>query len=272
MTTSDLPSASPEPSRRLRFDWILPAFIRPRATFAAIAAQVGGVWLVPLLILTVFALARTIVTGSVQQAAMQSGQFGPGGSAVVVGGRAGPGSGGGELTPEQQQQFEQAQSLATNPLVIYGIPSALAIAGTWLGWLIVGSVLHLVFTLLGGRGSTRSSLNIVAWAALPFALRDLVRLAFMLAAGRLIMNPGLSGFAPMSDGVPNAFCVGLLSLVDLYLIWHVVLIGLGLRASERVTPVKAWGGAAVTLGVLMLLQALPGYLASLLGSMAGGGF
>ena len=133
-------------------------------------------------------------------------------------------------------------------------------------------MLHLVFTLLGGRGSTRSSLNIVAWASLPYALRDLVRTIFMLAAGRLIQNPGLSGFAPAGEGGLNALCAGLLGLVDIYLLWHVLLIGLGLRASERVTPAKAWGGAAATLAVLLALQALPAFLANRLGALASGGF
>ena len=37
------------------------------------------------------------------------------------------------------------------------------------------------------------------------------------------------------------------------------------------SPVKAWVGAAATLGVLMLLQALPGFIGAQLGAVVGGG-
>lgn len=47
----------------------------------------------------------------------------------------------------------------------------------------MGGLLHLVLTMLGGRDSTGGALNIVAWAALPFALRDLVRFSPHAEAG-----------------------------------------------------------------------------------------
>jgi hypothetical protein len=250
-----------QPERRLRFDWVLPALFRPRATFAAIAAQAGGVWLAPLLLLTLFALGRVVAAGVVQLSSPATVQFGQAPAAPPEVSAVPPG---------QEEQFQQAQAFAQNPLFVFVIPAVLAVAGVWLGWLIVGGVLHLVFTLLGGRGSNRSSLNVVAWAALPFVVRDLVRIIYMLAAGRLIQSPGLSGLVDTQAGGLSLFCAGLLGLFDLYLIWHVALIGLGLRSAERVSPAKAWAGAAATLAVLLMLQALPAFAAAQVGRLAGG--
>ena len=67
--------------------------------------------------------------------------------------------------------------------------------GLWVGWIVLGGLLHLGSTLLGGRGSMQGALNITAWATLPFALRDLLQTVYMLSASHAITSPGLSGFA-----------------------------------------------------------------------------
>jgi hypothetical protein len=250
-----IPALEPPDGRRFRPDWFLPALLRPRATFARIGSQTVGVWLAPLLLLTVFAVARAVVTGNVQQALMAAGPI-----------EAPP-----DLPPEQAGQFQQAQSFAANPLFVYVFPSLLAVAGVWIGWLLVGGLLHLLLTLLGGRGSTRSALNVVAWASLPFVVRDLVRIVFMLATRQLITNPGLAGFAPQDGGVLTACAIGVFGQVDLYLIWHIVLIGLGVRASDQLPRAKAWAGAALTVLAIALLRAAPAAIFAMLGAAASGG-
>jgi hypothetical protein len=62
-----------ERPRRLRLDWIAPALFHPRQAFATIAAQSGGVWLTPLLLLTLTAVAAVLVAGPLKkQAALNS--------------------------------------------------------------------------------------------------------------------------------------------------------------------------------------------------------
>ena len=252
-------SATLPVERRLRFDWVFPAIFRPRATFAAIAAQAISVWLAPMLILTVFAVARSLVTGSVTASTISAVQFQP------------PPAERSDVPPEQAQQFQQGQSLAANPLFIYVFPTLLSAAGVWLGWLLVGWLLHLLLTLFGGRGNTRSALNVVAWASLPFALRDLVRIGYMLIAHSLIGHPGLAGFAPEGPGVLNACLLSVFGQVDLYILWQAVLIGLGVRVAEQLPRARAFSGAVVTVLLIMALRAIPGTLGAVFGAVASGG-
>ena len=240
--------------RRLRFDWVFPALFRPRGTFATIASQVVSVWLAPLLLLTVFAVARSVAAGTVQKDVIASAQVAP------------PA----DLPPEQAQQFQQAQSISTGPLFLYVFPSLLAVAGVWIGWLLVGGLLHLLITLIGGRGRTRSALNVVAWASLPFVLRDLLRVGYMLTAHSLIVHPGLAGFAPEGPGALNACALAVFGQVDLYLLWQIALIGLGVRVADQLPRARAITGAVVTVLLVTGLRALPGTLFALIGAAASG--
>ena len=96
-------------------------------------------------------------------------------------------------SPEMQNNYTQAQQATQGPVFVYIIPAALGLAKIWLAWLIVGGLTHLSSTLFGGRGKMGSALNLVAWACLPFALRDLLRVIFMIIVHHPIVSPGLSG-------------------------------------------------------------------------------
>jgi hypothetical protein len=153
----------------------------------------------------------------------------------------------------------QAQAAASGPVFLYVFPSILSALSVWVGWLIVVGLLHLVFTLLGARSSTRTAMNLVAWAGLPFAVRDLVRIGYMVATRQLVGHPGLSGFAPGDGGTVSLFLAELLKSFDLYLVWHMLLLVLGVRVAETLPAGKAWGGVLITIVIVLLLQALPGF-------------
>jgi Zn-dependent alcohol dehydrogenase len=85
----------------------------------------------------------------------------------------------------------------------------------------------------------QSALNVVAWASLPFALRDLLRIVFMLSTGHAILSPGLSGFV----STPG-FLAELLARLDIFLIWNVVLLALGLGITDSLPRGKALAGVA----------------------------
>lgn len=246
-------SLSLEPPRRFHFDWVLPALFRPRRTFARIAEQSGDVWLSPILIMMLAAVVHALVAGWLKQTAALGG---------VV-----------DLppdfqywSPDQQNQFMQAQAAASGPVFLYVFPSILSALSVWVGWLVVVGLLHLVFTLLGARGTTRAAMNMVAWAGLPFAVRDLVRIGYMLAARQLIGHPGVSGFAP-TEGMGGLFLAEFLRLFDVYLLWHVLLLVLGVRVAETLPAAKAWGGVLITMGIVLVLQSLPGFAIAQFGGL-----
>jgi hypothetical protein len=234
-----------ETTRRFRFDWVLGVLFRPRRTLAQIMTQTTGVWLLPLLILTLTALLQVAAAGPVKQAAAVSGQTVPPMFEYY--------------TPEQQAQMLQALEATSGPVFIYVFPALVSVSAIWIGWLAVSGLMHLILTLLGGRGDTGSALNLVAWASLPLAIRDLVRAGSLVFGKRLIENPGLSGFAPTGDSDLALFLIALLGLVDIYVIWQGILLVIGARSGNGISIAKALSAVLITLLLVLLFQALVGF-------------
>jgi len=109
----------------------------------------------------------------------------------------------------------------------------------------------------------QSALNIVAWSSLPFAVRDILRVVFMLAAGHAIISPGLSGFTPTPGLVSQ-----LLTRVDIFLIWQVVLLIIGFALTDGLARGKAVTGVVVVIILVLLAQAGIGALTSGFGGLA----
>jgi hypothetical protein len=233
----------PERSRRMNLGWAPLAIFRPRQLFTKLAAHEQGVWLAALLVLTLAALLRVAVQGGIEQAAALSGGMSLPPDFDYY-------------SPEQQAQFMQAAQAATGPVFLYVLPAISAVLGVWLRWLVLSGLLHLLLTMLGGRGTTALTTSIVAWSSLPLAVRDLVRVVAMLIGGRTIASPGLSGFVAADAGWIMLVVVGLLAQVDLYVIWHTVLLGLGLvTASPTLSRAKAVASAVIGVLVIVLAQA-----------------
>jgi hypothetical protein len=251
---SDAALSQSETPRGWHFEWVLPLFFRPRRTFAKIASQPIGVWLAPMFILTLAALAGVLSAGWVKQAAALSGevqlppdfQYYP---------------------PEMQAQYMQAMQATSSPVFLYVFPAIVSLGGVWIGWLLVSGLLHLLLTLMGGRGDTLRSLNVVAWAGITFALRDIVRTIYILITRHLISSPGLSGFAPPVSEGWVAYLAKFSQSIDIYLIWNLILLVIGVRAATNLGWGKAIASVVITLLVVLSLQALVGFLVSQLGGM-----
>jgi hypothetical protein len=242
--TISLPSEAP---RRLQLNWVPLALFKPRAAFTQIVSQGGRVWLTPMLVLTLTSLVRVVVTGYLRQQAALAG-----GVTLPLEFQY--------FSPEQQAQFMQAMQATQGPVFLYVFPAITALLGVWMGWLLVSGLLHLVLTLLGGRGDTSPTTNLVAWASLPFALRDIVRIAVMWSSKQLIQSPGLAGFAPADASGGAAYLAVLLALVDLYVFWHILLLVVGVRTGNGLAPLKTIGGVVFTLTLVLGLQALLSFL------------
>lgn len=171
-------------------------------------------------------------------------------------------------TPEQQAQFMQATQSTQGPVFVYVLPAIASVIGVWIGWLILGGILHLVTTLFGGRGSTVMSMNIVAWASLPLALRALIQVIYILVTKNAISGPGLSGFSPTGDSGLLLFIGQILRLIDIYIIWQILLLILGVRTTTALSLTKSTIGVLLTIFVILVLQAGLAYLGILLGNLS----
>jgi hypothetical protein len=155
----------------------------------------------------------------------------------------------------------------SGPVFLYVFPAISALLGVWVGWLLVGGLLHLVLTLLGGRSGTGSVMNIAAWASLPLAIRNLVRLVAVYSSRQLVTSPGLSGFAPVGEGSFNLYLAAFLALIDIYVVWHFLLLVAGARANNGISRLKAAGSILFTLLLILGAQALISFFMARLGGL-----
>ena len=246
MTDTSL-SISPN-SHRFDFRQLLAFLLHPRQGMARLAADEKPAWLMPMLVVSGMFLLRTIVSGYLQAHAAALGQV-----ALPADWQY--------WSPDMQNNYMQAQQATQGPAFVYIIPAVTGLVKLWLGWLIVGGLLHLSSTLLGGRGTMRSALNIVAWASLAFVVRDLLRVIFMLIAKHPIVSPGLSAFSGA------LFLSKLLARVDVFLLWFAILLVMGISIADNLPVGKAAAGVAIVLILVLLAQAGLGTLSAKLGGM-----
>ena len=237
-------------ARRFHFSRVRDVLIRPRQAFQEIGSEPRATWLTPMLVLSITAALVIFIGGYQKSRAAMTGEI--------------------TLppdwqywTPEMQNNYMQAQQATQGPTFLYIIPLVGALTGLWVGWLLLAGLLHFGSTLLGGRGSMQSALNIVAWASLPFALRDLLRIVFMLSTGHAIISPGLSGFASSAG-----FFSHLLMRLDIFLIWDLILLVIGVGIAEGLPRGKAVTGVLAVMLLVLLAQAGLGALGSSIGGTA----
>ncbi len=232
--------------RQKYFRWLLSIFYQPLRTMQEIAGENRQAWPLPLLFLSILTISAALAAGPLrQQAALSAGVELPPSFQY--------------MTPEQQQQFMLAQQNMNGPTTTVLFPAVGAIVGLWFGWLILGSVLHLVLTLLGSRSTNLTAYNVAAWSSLPFAIRLIVQITAMLSTHQLISSPGLSGFIATDAAQALLFVKVLLRMVDLYLIWQIILLFLGMLSSSGLSRGKTLSGILITVLLLVILSTLPGF-------------
>jgi len=235
--------------RRFDLPRVFATLLRPRQTFVATTTEARSTWLTPMLLLSVTALLLVLVGGYFKTRAAMLGEV-----ALPPNWQY--------MTPDMQNNYMQAQQLTQGKVFMYVIPLLSAWSGLWVGWIVLAGLLHLGSTLLGGRGSMQSALNIVAWSSLPFAVRDVLRMIYILSASHTITSPGLSGFAT------NAFLSQILAHTDIFLFWNIALLIIGFSVADGLPRGKALIGVVIVVLLLLVAQAGVGTLVSGLGGAA----
>jgi hypothetical protein len=91
----------------------------------------------------------------------------------------------------------------------------------------------------------------------PLGLRGLLQTIFVLASGQTLGSPGLAGFAPAG----SVLLTTLLGGVDLFILWRLALLALGVSAASELSGSKALlatAGVWLVFAVLRLLLAFVG--------------
>lgn len=124
-------------------------------------------------------------------------------------------------------------------------------------WFVILAALWLaVYNFgLGAKVTFGRSLAIVMYAAIPNAIKSVLAIVFVFILNPETYNmqqPVASNLGALIDPMQHRFLFGLLSGVDLFLIWSIILTAIGF---EQCTKVKRWTGFAVLYGVTMVIIA-----------------
>ncbi|MEA3375750.1 MAG: Yip1 family protein [Chloroflexota bacterium] len=239
------------PHRRGAVRLLLGMIVRPRTTLEAISQEGRRAWWLPALLAVVLValpvVAQAPITAQQSREAMSTvqEQFAEGAS------------------PEELEQMERSMSVVASPLITVVFPAVAAAAGRVVSWLVWAGALYLAGMVLGGRSTFGQMFRMVVWIWIPHALRDLLQAIYIWLSGQPILNPGLSGLVRTGQSVTEMITAppglgqrilsSVLSRVDLFLVWHLVLLVIGVGVTMRLARRKA---VLVALGVWILLTGL----------------
>lgn len=267
----------------------------PRSTFAYLRHSGGRSWVLPVLLVALLAVAARAVAIPIEKAqaeaaiaAIQAQQNAQGkgnngkGTFFIAGGPGGLAGIPGTTDP------------GGNPLLAYGLP----LVGVAWDWLFRGAVLLGLAWLLGGRPGAGAMFRMSGWTLVPNAARLLVALAVMLAAHREPLaglegfgaRPGNTNIIVASDATPAAtggtaiqagpggsfsgpsfltlLRSALLSNIDLYTFWSLLLMLIGVAVTARLGWLKAVISTAGYWALSLVLATLPPLLSFILLTLA----
>jgi hypothetical protein len=220
--------------------WIAGVFIDPRATFESIARRSAEPhpsdpaktvdrtrWWIPLIIVAVVAglMAVLVIVPYValpaQAEAVRSAVIDHGGTA------------------EQAQEMIERGRPFIMPFATFW-----AIAGTVLMLFVFAGISHGIMRGLGGKGTFRVARDVVAYGLLVSSLGTLVKLPLMVLRKTMFVETGAAIFFPHlepSDALYRFLFAGF----DIFTLWWVFVLGVGLSAGYKTGRGKAFAAAII---------------------------
>jgi hypothetical protein len=221
---------------------------RPAVTMSYVGRKPGWAWLTPAFLVLVGLVAFSVITAPLTselalrriQQEMAS------------------------LPPEQAEQAAAPVERLTSPPVIAGFGIVGGMVTLAVIWLLGAGVLYFLGLVAGGEANFAQSFAILAWSWLPYSLRNLTLAAYVAYSGQMI-NLGLSFLVAIGDQTKDManWLYVLLSQLDLFYLWHLVLVIVGLAAVGRFSKTKATIVGLIYLAVTTALTLVP----TLVGSM-----
>jgi hypothetical protein len=148
------------------------------------------------------------------------------------------------------------------------VAAGLPAASVLITWALLGVLTNLFSLAFGGHNGTGTAMNIAAWASIPLGVRNLMQIIYYLATGSAIQAPGLSGFAPTPNTDSMLILLQqVLSRIDLYLVWQIGLVAVGIGVWGGLSWKKSIPAATLAVLVVLLLQSLLGLGLALLGNV-----
>jgi len=201
---------------------IIDTFIAPRKTFNDLRRNAS--WWAPWLLIAVVTLIFVYVMGR------QVGFDQITKNSIVQSSRAEQFE---KLPPDQQaKQIQLATTIAR--YISYSIPIIQLIS-----FVVIAGVLMAAFNFGAGAGvSFKIAMAIVVYSCLPGIVSAALGIVSMFAgvdpAGFNAQNPVATNPAHFMDPAGNKFLYGMASAFDVFIIWSIVLIGIGFACNSKV--------------------------------------
>lgn len=237
--------------------WLFQLFYKPRATLTRVGSEEVSNKRAPLLFISVLVVLAVLIAAPVKTQQLQMGATLPDDFQW--------------WSEEQQQQYMEAQANQASPIFMILFPALSGILGYLVFSMLMASILYLALTLAGSRAPRLKIGNLVAWAMVPFGLRELVKFFVVGSSKKLVENPGLSNLVDAEAEGVSAYLRGILGNIDLYWLFFLVLLIIGAILISGLKKSKAVVTTIVAVLIMLLLQGIPSLVGSLLGGLNAGG-
>lgn len=209
---------------------IIGVFVLPVETFASIARRPD--WIVPLLLIVIVSVASTaVITPRMDIEGMLRDQ---------MEGRK----------DVSQEQIDMAVKLATK---FQGVSAAFSIVGVPISVLAVTGIYFIALQMFAGEARFTQILSATAYGWLPMLIRSILVTALIIPRAHIrpekvaaILKSNVAAFVPVSD---NPALLTLLSSIDAFYIWSLILLIIGYTAASKL---KRGTVAAIVLSVWIL--------------------
>jgi hypothetical protein len=160
------------------------------------------------------------------------------------------------MTEEQiNQALEGMDRFQSNGLLKFGLPLGGALVTSLVSIFFLALIYNISLPLLGVTGNYLRMLSVIAVSGLVALPSALVRIPLTLLQKSAQVSTSLLVAAP---NLKSPFLTVILSRVDLFAIWQLVLVGLGLKVVFDIRGTKSWWLVFSVWGVLTLVLALLG--------------
>jgi hypothetical protein len=225
--------------------WLLGIFTEPKPTFQDVTAHLDvphptetgktidkSKWWIPVLIVAAISIAVTIYT--IPNFVLPEQATAIRASVLERGGTA--------------EQAEQAIAMSGKVALPMGI--IFAALGSFAVLFIAAGVIHLLMKMVGGKGKFRNARAVWAYTTLVYGLGALIKLPLMISKRSMFVETSPTLFFKALE--PSDKLYKFLSGFDIFTIWQVVLLIIGLAVAYKTSMTKS----GVIIVVLWLLATL----------------
>lgn len=228
MSAAEVPGIAPESAPLSQVARVVNTFVAPSKTFNDLRRSAS--WWLPWLLISIVALVfinsvgryvgyEQVARNALAQSPKQSDKFE-------------------KESPQDQAREMQIRTAATR-YISYAVPAIIVIV-----WLLIAGVLMGVFNLgLGTSVPYKIVLAIVAYSGLPAIIGSILATISVIVGGTSgsldreafnIQNPVATNLAYFMDPMGNKFLYGMASAVNIFMIWSLVLMGIGFACNSKV--------------------------------------